>query len=171
MPISSKTPPTARVAKSAAGNRTAAGFAAGGEVVLSPGILDQLQDAVFTTRLDGTITSCNQGVSRYGFTTHDLVGRKIADLYGAGRQSILAAQALASVVEKGRFEGELRCRTKSGHDVDVHLCLTLLREANAAAAGILGSPIAIPEKRFTTARSSSANAEVPPLPLARREID
>jgi PAS domain S-box-containing protein len=170
MPISSKTPPPERVAKSATRSRTVAGFA-GCEVVLSPGILDQLQDAIFTTRLDGTITSCNQGVSRYGFTPQDLIGRKIEDLYGAGRQSILATQALTTVVEKGRFEGELRCRTKSGHDVDIHLCLTLLRDSNAIAAGILGYSIAIPEKRPAASPSPSVNADVPAVPLARREID
>jgi PAS domain S-box-containing protein len=79
------------------------------ETILQPGILDQLQDAVFTTDLHGVITSCNQGVSRYGFAAQELVGRKMADLYGVGQATLLAT-ALASVLQKGRFEGEFRCR-------------------------------------------------------------
>ncbi len=35
-------------------------------VMLQPGILDQLQDAVFTTDLQGIVTSYNQGAERYG---------------------------------------------------------------------------------------------------------
>jgi transcriptional regulator with PAS, ATPase and Fis domain len=133
-----------------------------------------LQDAVFTTDLHGIITSCNQGVSRYGFAPRELVGRKIADFYGIGngndndQQAFLATGAMASVLEKGRFEGELRCRTKSGQNVDIHLCLTLLRDSNAAPAAILGFSIAIGEKKLPESAPSPTQAAA--LPLARREI-
>jgi len=70
-----KTAPVSRV--TASGDRE-------GDVLLAPGILDRLQDAVFTADLEGTITSCNRGVQRYGFTPSDLVGGKIADLYPDG---------------------------------------------------------------------------------------
>src|SRR6202795_1925344 len=149
MSISSKTPPPERAPKSAAGSRAGEAAAPAREASLQfgnhsgiqPGILDQLQDAVFTTDLDGIITSCNQGVDRYGFAPKDLVGKNIADFYGVEQQTFVASGAIASVLERGRFEGELRCHTKSGEDVDVHLCLTLLRDSNAAPAGILGFSI------------------------------
>ena len=80
---------------------------------------------------------------------------------------------MASVLEKGRFEGELRCRTKAGKDVDVHLCLTLLRDSNAVPAGILGFSIDITEKKRLEIDSSPMRAAVvaSAAPWARREID
>ena len=166
-----------RAPKSATGSRACHGSARAGEAILQtvlpPGILDQLQDAVFTADLQGIITSCNQGVDRYGFAPKDLLGRNIADFYGVEQHTFLASRAMASVLEKGRFEGELRCRTKSGQNVDVHLCLTLLRDSTATPAGILGFSIEIAEKRLPGGVSSpiQAPAAAVAVPLARREID
>ena len=180
MSISSKTPPTERAPKSAAGSRACQVAAPAREGVLhsgnelgnQPGILDQLRDAVFTTDLDGIITSCNQGVDRYGFAAKELVGKNIADFYGVEQQTFVASQAIASVLEQGRFEGELRCRTKSGQDVDVHLCLTLLRDSTAAPAGILGFSIErTGERRGEPISSTQAAAATAAIPLARRDID
>jgi PAS domain S-box-containing protein len=127
-----------------------------------------LQDAVFTTDLQGIITSCNRGVDRYGFAPKDLIGKNIADIYGVEQQTFVASQTIALVLEQGRFEGEFRCRTKSGQDVDVHVCLTLLRDSNAAPAGILGFSI-----ERTGEITSPTHAAVAPaaVALARRDID
>jgi PAS domain S-box-containing protein len=138
---------------------------------IPPSILDQLQDAVFTTDLHGIITSCNQGVDRYGFAPKELLGKNIADFYGVEQQTFLASHAIASVLEKGRFEGELRCRTKSGQNVDVHLCLTLLRDANAAPAGILGFSIERTGERTGEIKEKQAAVAAAAIPLARRDID
>lgn len=184
MPISSKTPPSERAQKSVTGSRACDSSTRAGEAslqhVLQPGILDQLQDAVFTTDLHGIITSCNQGVGQYGFAPKELVGRKIADLYAIGngsgndnnndQQSFLATGAMATVLEKGRFEGALRCRTKSGQNVDVHLCLTLLRDSNADPAAILGFSIAISDKKLLESTSSPRQVAAAPVSLARREV-
>ena len=176
MSISSKTPPTERAPKSAAGSRAGEAAAPAREASLQfgnrsgiqPGILDQLQDAVFTTDLQGIITTCNQGVDRYGFAPKDLLGKNIADAYGVEKQTFLASGAIASVLEQGRFEGEIRCRTKSGQDVDVHLCLTLLRDSNAAAAGILAFSI---ERTGEITSPTHAAVATAAILLARRDID
>ncbi len=179
MSFSSKTPSTERAPKSVTGSRAGPSSSRAGEGSLQPvlqsGILDQLQDAIFTTDLHGIITSCNQGVDRYGFSPKDLVGRNIADFYGVEQRTFLADRAMAAVLEKGRFEGELRCRTKSGHDVDVHLCLTLLRDSNAAPAGILGFSIErtgeITGKQLPGSVPSPMPAAAAAAPLARRQVD
>ncbi|MGA7291086.1 MAG: sigma 54-interacting transcriptional regulator [Terriglobales bacterium] len=175
MPNSSKTPPTERGPKSArtsartdeTGSRTSSG----GRFVLQPGILDQLHDAVFTADLQGVINSCNRGVDRYGFAPKSLIGRNIADIYWVAQDATISiAQALAVVLEKGRFEGEFRCRGKVGHEAEVHLCLTLLRDESGAAAGMLGVTIA----KGTANQVAISEKKVPgntALPLARREID
>jgi transcriptional regulator with PAS, ATPase and Fis domain len=180
MSISSKTPPTERAPKSAAGSRTGEAAAPAREASLQfgnhsgiqPGILDQLQDAVFTTDLQGIITSCNQGVDRYAFAPKDLLGKNIAAVYRVDQQTFIASQAIASVLEKGRFEGEFCCRTKSGQDVDVHLCLTLLRDSNAAPAGILGFSIERTGERTGEITSPTpAAVATAAIPLAWRDID
>src|SRR5208282_1047451 len=189
MPISSKTPPSERAQKSVTGSRAVDSSTRAGEAspqhLLQPGILDQLQDAVFTTDLHGIITSCNQGVGRYGFAPKELVGRKIADFYGnaigigigigngndnSNDQQASLAGAIASVLDKGRFEGELCCRTKSGQNVNVHLCLTLLRDSNAAPAAILGFSISISQKKLLENAPSPTQSAAAAVPLARREI-
>jgi transcriptional regulator with PAS, ATPase and Fis domain len=190
MPISSKTPPTESVPKTATGSRDCHAPTSAGKAllepgvlqpgILGPGILDQLQDAVFTADLQGIITSCNQGADRYGFAPR--VGRNIADFYGIQQQAFLASRAIASVLEKGRFEAQFRGRAKSGCGVDVHLCLTLLRDTNAAPAGILGFSIEltgeheslrVPGKNLSGDALSQAEGTVVTgaVPLARREID
>src|SRR5450631_362965 len=152
MSNSSKTPSTERAQKTGTGRRACPSSTLAGTAMIQPGILDQLQDAVFTADLHGIIISCNHGVDQGKF---------------------LASLAMATVLEKGRFEGEIRCRTKSGQGADVHLCLTLLRDSNAVPAGILGFSIDITEKKRLETGSSAIRVPVGAgaVPLARREID
>src|SRR6202158_6056928 len=175
MSISSKTSPPERGPKSTTGSRACQAAAPAREASLHsaipPGILDQLQDAVFTTDLHGIIVSCNRAVDRYGFAQNELLGNNIADFYGIEQQTFLSTRAIASVLEQGRFEGEFRCRTKSGQDVDVHLCLTLLRDSNAAPAGILGFSIERTGERTGKIREKEAAVAAGEIPLARRDID
>src|ERR1700730_16695855 len=183
MSISSKTPPTERAPKSATGSGAChasapareaglhSGIQPGTPSGIQPGTLDQLQDAVFTTDLHGIITSCNRAVDRYGFAQKELLGKNIADFYGIEQQTFLSTRAIASVLEQGRFEGELRCRTKSGQDVDVHLCLTLLRDSNAAPAGILGFSIERTGERTGEIRDKRAAVAATAIPLARGALD
>src|ERR1039458_582382 len=71
---------------------------------LTPEILDQLQDAVLTTSLEGVITSCNLGLGRYGYAPEELVGKNLADLFCADDQSVLTKRGFAGVRENGRCE-------------------------------------------------------------------
>jgi transcriptional regulator with PAS, ATPase and Fis domain len=144
-------------------------------------MVDQMQQRMlmFTTDLHGMITSCNRGENRQGFAPKDLVGRNIAEFYGAeqhgvgqpgsGEPALLVSQAIEMVCEEGRFAGELRCRTKSGEDVDVHLCLTLLCDRDAVPVGILAFSVeSRKDVRPSPVETSAGNDG---LRLARREID
>src|SRR6266850_1711431 len=117
-------------------------------ITLQAGIFDQLHDAVITTDLQGNITACNKGVSLYGYTPEELAGKNIAGLYRPEEQVFLARQVIPTVLEKGRFEGELRSRAKSGDDVYVHLSMTLLRDSESAAAGMVALAIDITDKKL-----------------------
>jgi PAS domain S-box-containing protein len=131
-----------------------------------------VQEAIFTANLSGIITSCNRGVSRYGLTPKDVVGRMITELYGVDERGFAVTNALASVLKEERFEGRIQCLAKSGQRIDVHLCLTLLRDPSGDPNGILGFSIAGTEKKLpTTAPLPEVPAAGGDLPLARREID
>src|SRR6202167_3018423 len=126
--------------------------------------------SIFTTDLHGVITSCNQGraADRNSFSPQELVGRNLADAYGAGHTSPSTERALASVLEHGQFEGEVDWRTKSGgKDIHVGLRLALLRDAHADAASIVWFALDITREKSPAQVRSAQGA----VPLARREID
>ncbi len=140
-------------------------------------ILNQLRDAVIATDLQGNITGCNRGVSLYGYDPQELIGKNIAGLYRPEEQVFLTRQVIPTVLEKERFEGELRSRAKSGEDVYVYLSVTLLRDNGGAAVGMVALAIDITDKKLLeralqsgTADSASNACEAAPEVL-RREID
>jgi PAS domain S-box-containing protein len=143
----------------------------------SPEILDQLLDALIATDLQGNITACNRGVSLYGYESEELIGKNLAGLYRPEEQVFLARQVIPTVLEKGRFEGELRSRAKSGEDVYVHLSVTLLRDAGAVAVGMLALAIDITDKKLLERAleqdpsDPSEVASAGTFNIARREID
>ena len=139
---------------------------------LLPGILDQLQDVVITTDLQGTITGCNRGVSRYGYAPEDLAGKNLADLYRGEDQATIAKLVIPAVQQQGRFEGELRGQDRSGREFCVHLCLTLLRDPDSSPAGMVGIAIDITDRNVAGPASQGSSRPAPAAPpLARRQID
>ena len=135
-----------------------------------PDILDQLQDAVFTTDLQGIITACNRGVKRYGYTPEDLAGKNLADLFLAEDQSVLKKLIVPAVREQGRFQAQLRGRTKTGRDFTMLLCLTLVRDADSAPAGMFGISIDVTSAKVSARDASDAAGQGTGVPLARRVV-
>ena len=129
-------------------DRPSASGVSGDTSVLHAGIFDQLQDAVIATDLHGNIQACNKGISLYGYTAEELVGKNLAGLYRPEEQAFLARQIIPTVLEKGRFEGELRGRAKSGEDVYVYLSMTLLRDSEARPSGMVALAIDITDKKL-----------------------
>ncbi len=138
---------------------------------LTPEILDQLQDAVVTTSLEGAITSCNMGLSRYGYTPGELVGKNLADLFCADDQSVLTKRGFAGVRENGRCVCQLRGRSKQGGEFVVDLCLTLVRDADSIPTGMVGVAVDITDKKPEGANRSVGRGATAPVPLARRVIE
>lgn len=161
-----------RTRKSAVGDQGGRASVPTRRATLPPDVLDQLQEVVITTDLQGVITACNKGVNRYGYKPEELVGKNLTDLYRTEDQVVPAKLMIPTVHEKGRFEGEMRGRAKSGAEFSVHLCLTLLRDSDAVPAGMVGISIDITEKKVESGEDQDrARSASPALPLARREID
>jgi PAS domain S-box-containing protein len=143
---------------------------------LSSALLDQLQDAIIITDLHGNITACNKGVSLYGYAQEDLVGKNMAGLYRPEEQVFFARQVIPTVLEKGRFQGELRSRAKSGEDVYTHLSITLLRDSVSVPVALAALAIDITDKKLLeqslhTESTQVENAGSNPYAISRREID
>jgi PAS domain S-box-containing protein len=168
-------PPVEKSHKSASPERGRRSRASESEVILPGGILDQLHDAVIATDLQGNITACNKGVRLYGYAPEELAGKNIAGLYRPEEQVFLARQVIPTVLEKGRFEGELRSRAKSGEDVYVHLSMTLLRDPDSVPLGMVALAIDITDKKLLECalqedQSQSADGASTSATVTRRDI-
>jgi len=111
-------------------------------------ILDQIQDAVITTDLDGIVTSWNRGAEKiYLYTAEEAVGRHISLIYPEDQRHFLESEIIAPLKEKGVLESEVRLRRKSGEEFHALLMLTLLRDGGGAPSGMVGSSIDISARK------------------------
>jgi len=139
--------------------------------VLAPEIPDQAQDAVLTTDLRGVITGCNLGLRQYGYAPEELVGKPLADLFCADDQSVLTNIVLPAVREKGRCEHELRGQARSGGEFCLHLCLTLVRDADSIPTGMVGISAGVTKNKPQGTSQNRRRAVAAEVPLARRVIE
>src|SRR5262245_49097922 len=75
---------------------------------LQPAIFDQLLDSILVTDLNGNITACNKGVRMFDYVPEELAGKNMSGLFRPEEQAIIQRQVIPFVLEKGRFEGEIR---------------------------------------------------------------
>ena len=123
--------------KSAGSNHSGASFAAAPSSAPGPEIPAELAGAVLTTDLQGVVTGCSRGLERYGYAPAQIVGLNLADLFSADDRFALTQEVLPAVREKGRDERKLYGKAKSGGEFGVHLCLTLVRDADSAPMGMV----------------------------------
>ena len=136
----------------------------------SPNILDQIQDAVFTTDLQGAITGCNRGVSRYGYKPEELVSRNLACLLRVDGGSI-GEIIIPALIERGRFQGEVQGRTKSGQELRCYLSMSVVPDEDSRPASIAGIVIDIPEVSIGGTVRPDESTLCKATPTARRNID
>jgi len=107
-------------------------------------ILDQIQDAVITTDLDGIVTSWNRGAEKiYFYSAEEAVGRHISLIYPENQLEFLEHGVIGPLKEKGVLEREVRLRRKSGEEFHALLLLSLLRDGSGSPTGMIGSSIDI----------------------------
>lgn len=164
-------PPTERVPKVDPKGHRNAPSAGVSESAVTPQTLDPVQNAVVTTNLEGVITSCNMGLSRYGHAPQEVVGKNLADLFCADDQAVLAKRGFGTVRENGTFECKLRGRNKRGGEFVVDLCLTLVSGADSIPAGMVGVAVDITEEKTGGANRSSARRVNTAFPLTRRVVE
>ena len=100
-------------------------------------ILDQIHDSVITMDLAGYITSWNKGAERlFGYSAEETIGRNVLFLYvDEGDDDFQFRDAF---LENGGREMEVRRRRKSGEIFWASLLLSLMRDAEGRAIGLIG---------------------------------
>jgi PAS domain S-box-containing protein len=116
---------------------------------LQPSILDQLHDSIIITDMNGTITGCNLAVSHmFGYTQQELVGHNVSIFYPEEELAIVRESVFQTVLERGQYIGEMRNKTKSGAEIYIHLSITILRDSDSNAVGMVGLSQDITERKL-----------------------
>lgn len=116
-------------------------------------IIDQIHDAVISTDLNGRITSWNKGAHRmFGYTSQEASGQHISFVYPKELHRFLQEEVIAPLLKNSEHQVEVRMIRKSGEDFFAHLSLSMLRDLDGKAVGMIGYSIDITERqKFETA--------------------
>ncbi len=115
-------------------------------------LLDKAHDAIMVTDYDGHIKYWNKGAERlYGWNATDVQGKPIGSMLHDMRRPA-STDALRSVVEWGKWEGELTQVTKDGEERVVQSSWTLLTDDQDKTEGILTINVDITERKTLEAK-------------------
>ncbi len=131
-------------------------------------IIDQIHDSVVSTDLDGNVTSWNRGAERlFGYSAEEAVGRHISFVYPEEGREFLEEQIIAPLKAGGSHEVTVQMRHRSGRVFWAHLSLSLLRDPEGAAVGMIGYSMDVTERKEAEREAAGAAARLSIL----REID
>ncbi len=110
--------------------------------------LDQIQDAVVTTDLNGLINGWNRGAERlFACTAKEAIGRHISFVYPEDLHEYLNLEIIGPLREKGELKREVRLKRKTGEEFWALLLLSLLRDEQGEIIGMVGSSVDISEQK------------------------
>jgi PAS domain S-box-containing protein len=94
-------------------------------------VVENSQDAIYTTDLDGLITSWNKGSEQmFGYTAREAIGKNITALILPATRQTEESQILAQLRKGEPVQHYETSRvTKAGQEIDVSLSVSLLKEA------------------------------------------
>ncbi|HXI72124.1 MAG TPA: response regulator [Verrucomicrobiae bacterium] len=106
------------------------------KIIEQAALLDEAQDAIIVSDLNGCIQFWSKGAERiYGRTFREVVGKSADELLRPAAQ--LSQTAIAETLQAGHWIGELREQTKSGREVIVQSRWTLLRDGQGNPKSIM----------------------------------
>jgi PAS domain S-box-containing protein len=107
----------------------------------APGdLLDQVHDGVVVVGLDGLVHTWNASAERiYGYTAAEMIGQPIVRLFFPEDEPLGIAQALETLRAQPMHQAtELRVCRKGGAEIFVDLRLSLQRDEQGRAIGVIG---------------------------------
>ncbi len=111
-------------------------------------IINQIQETVISTDLDGYVVSWNRGAENMlGYPVEEALGNHISFIYPAEDREYLEREVLGPVKAKGTHQVEVRRLTKTGALRVAQLSLTLLRDDTDAPIGIIGYSMDITDRK------------------------
>jgi len=111
-------------------------------------IIDQIHDAVVSTNLGGLVTTWNKGAEKlFGYTAEEAIGRNISFIYPEDQLNYLQNQVIKPLKDKGFHELEVNLRKKSSEIFIAHLSLSLQKDAQGNAYGMIGYALDITERK------------------------
>jgi PAS domain S-box-containing protein len=117
------------------------------QLIEQAALLDQSHEAIVVRDLDNRIRYWSRGAERlYGWMAEETVGRLVGELTYREDLSQLA-EATEIVIEKGKWNGEMRHITKDGRKVTVEGHWTLVRDAEGNPKTILAINTDVTEKK------------------------
>ncbi len=109
-------------------------------------IIEQTNDSVVTTDLEGRVTSWNGGAVRvFGYGVEEAMGRHVGFVYPEGSEEILREQVMQPLLDKGTHETEVMLRRKDGTLFPAFLSLSLLYDETGTPEGMVGYAVDISE--------------------------
>jgi diguanylate cyclase (GGDEF)-like protein/PAS domain S-box-containing protein len=114
-------------------------------------LLDNVQDAIFVLDMNALILYWNKGAERmFGWTQAEVMGTDIRDLFPEDRQQI--QQAMATVLEAGRWNGDISKRDKFGSQLTVASRSTLVGNSDVRQSSIVVINTDVTEQKVSRAR-------------------
>jgi diguanylate cyclase (GGDEF)-like protein/PAS domain S-box-containing protein len=113
-------------------------------------LLDQAREAIVVLGLDLSVRFWNQGAAQlYGKPAHQMLGRPVLDCYQDAQE---ARAALAAVLERGEWRGDMAQRGEAGALLAVDESWTVVRDDAGAPLSILKVGTDVTENRAAEAR-------------------
>jgi PAS domain S-box-containing protein len=118
-------------------------------------ILDEINDAVFSFDVDGTIKTWNKAATKlYGYQPEEIIGRSFSILCHAPNE--INQKVLNPLLAKGEYQLESLARSKNGKKIDVDIRLSLIKDEQGNVTTLLGCSHDITDrKRAETALKNS----------------
>ncbi|MBR9675595.1 PAS domain S-box protein [Candidatus Woesearchaeota archaeon] len=107
-------------------------------------LLNQIQDAIISTDLEGNILSWNKrSENLFGYKSSEIIGEHISILYLDEDRDLLVNEIIKPLKEKGLHQKIVRLVKKNKETVFVRLLLSMLKDKNGKEIGMIGSSIDI----------------------------
>lgn len=109
-------------------------------------LLDKARDAIVVRDLDQRVTYLNKSAERvFGWSAEDAIGRSALELFAADPETVEAA--MATLLVRGEWVGEVRRRTRHGTPLTMDCRWTLVRDRSGAPQAVLMIESDITERR------------------------
>jgi PAS domain S-box-containing protein len=122
-------------------------------------MLDQVKNAVVRTDLKGVVTYWNRAAeSLFGWTAQEALGRRVIELTPAPSELARSKEIMASMRERGSWEGEFRCRRKDWSDFPAYVSNSVVTDLAGNPVGYVGITVDLTDLRRAEEQAATQGA-------------